>query len=120
MSLEDLGWTSEREGEFASRRALGLVPARVAREDRGRCLLLDGSGERPGVPAGSLRRAAARGAAWPAVGDWVALRSGGGEGVAVIREVLPRAGAFARKAAGATTTEQVIAANVDVVLLVTG
>ncbi len=35
----------------------------------------------------------------------------------VIRRVLPRSGALVRKAAGRTTDEQVIAANVDVAFI---
>ncbi len=57
-------------------------------------------------------------AEFPAVGDWVALDPGG-DGHSVIRAVLPRVSRFARKVAGRTTEEQVLAANVDVVLLVT-
>ena len=52
------------------------------------------------------------GVAGPAVGDWVALR---GE-LAVA--VLPRRSAFVRTAAGRTSAAQVVAANLDVVLVV--
>src|SRR5207253_6805573 len=52
----------------------------------------------------------------PAVGDWVTLR----EGRAVIQEVLPRRSAFRRKSAGFGSDDQVLAANVDTVFLLTG
>jgi ribosome biogenesis GTPase len=52
------------------------------------------------------------GLAGPAVGDWVAVR---GE-LAVA--VLPRRSAFVRTAAGRTSAAQVVAANLDVVLVV--
>jgi ribosome biogenesis GTPase / thiamine phosphate phosphatase len=116
--MEALGWTTERERAFAPWRARGLAAGRVAREDRGRYLLLLAAGERRAVPAGRLRHRARGSAEWPAVGDWVAAVVG--EHVAVIHEVLPRAGAFTRKAAGRAVAEQVIAANVDVALLVAG
>ena len=48
----------------------------------------------------------------PAVGDWVTLDGG------FITEVLPRRTAFSRRASGAETREQVLAANVDVAFVV--
>src|SRR6185503_13103556 len=57
---------------------------------------------------------------FPAVGDWVALETPETGGDARIRAVLPRASRFSRRAAGNPTEEQVVAANVDVVFLVSG
>jgi ribosome biogenesis GTPase len=60
---------------------------------------------------------------YPAVGDWVAAEPnplGKAAGDAAIHAVLPRTSAFIRGAAGSTPTEQVVAANVDTVFLVTG
>jgi ribosome biogenesis GTPase len=57
---------------------------------------------------------------YPAVGDWVALDPPDGAGRAVIREVLPRRTRFVRPARGDVAGAQVVAANVDLVLLVTG
>ena len=34
LSLEQLGWTEELEKQFAPHRAQGMVPARVAIEDK--------------------------------------------------------------------------------------
>jgi ribosome biogenesis GTPase len=48
-----------------------------------------------------------------AVGDWVALRDG------LIRAVLPRRSALVRTAAGLTSETQTLAANIDVVFVVT-
>ncbi len=87
----------------------GTVPGRVARVDRGRLTVLTQEGERRVVPAASLYDSESTG---PAVGDWVALR---GE-LAV--EVLPRKSAFVRTVAGRTSAPQVVAANLDVVLVV--
>jgi ribosome biogenesis GTPase len=68
--------------------------------------------------SGKLRRAAASDpAAGPAVGDWVAIR-GGPVGCATIHAVLPRTSQLSRRAAGRTAIEQVVAANVDTVLVV--
>ena len=68
--------------------------------------------------SGKLRLAAEEGADWPAVGDWVALELHGASSPAMIQEVLPRRSKFVRKVAGKKIAEQVMAANVDVALLV--
>ncbi|SOD94480.1 ribosome small subunit-dependent GTPase A [Blastococcus haudaquaticus] len=71
--------------------------------------MLTDQGDRRVVPAASLY---ASGDTGPAVGDWVVLR---GE-LAV--EILPRTTAFVRTVAGRTSAPQVVAANIDVVLVV--
>ena len=119
MSLQSLGWNARTESLFVPHRELGLEPARVAREDRGRYAVLDESGARSAELAGRLRHDARTRAELPAVGDWVALRPGAASS-AVIEAVLPRASSFVRKVAGDTTEEQVVAANVDTVFLVSG
>jgi ribosome biogenesis GTPase / thiamine phosphate phosphatase len=116
--MHEIGWDATRERGFAAWRERGMQPGRVAREDRGRYLLLVERGEVPAVPAGRLRHRARGTDEWPAVGDWVAAQVGAA--VAIVHEVLPRAGAFTRKAAGRGAAVQVIAANVDVALLVSG
>src|SRR5690606_35624252 len=78
--------------------------ARVARVDRGRLTVLTAEGEE--------RVHLARTAAEPAVGDWVALRGELAVGV------LPRRSAFTRTSAGRTSAAQVVAANLDTVLVV--
>jgi ribosome biogenesis GTPase / thiamine phosphate phosphatase len=52
----------------------------------------------------------------PTVGDWV--RVDDVDGAPHVREVLPRTSALVRDSAGATSREQVLAANVDIVLVV--
>ena len=55
----------------------------------------------------------------PAVGDWVALEIGTGDLDHVIRARLSRQSCFSRKAPGKSSEEQVIAANVSLVCVVT-
>jgi len=95
------------------------MPARIVAEHRERYVVADGDGERSAVLAGRFRHEAARGEDNPAVGDWVAVSHGGGDGAAIVRAVIPRRSAFVRKAAGDTTSAQVVAANVDVALIAT-
>ncbi|HBC45593.1 MAG TPA: ribosome small subunit-dependent GTPase A, partial [candidate division Zixibacteria bacterium] len=56
---------------------------------------------------------------FPTVGDWVAL-SRHNQDRAIIHALLPRQSAFARKAAGKETQEQVVATNIDTVFIVIG
>ena len=112
--LEELGWTPSFAAALAEHDDPDLVPARVSRRHHGPCVLLTADGELGGVPAGRLAEDEL-----PAVGDWVAARPLPGERKAVIEAVLPRRTAFSRKEAFRRTAEQVVAANVDTVFLVT-
>ena len=114
MDLQDLGWSAFFADAFARHEANGLIPARVAARHHGPCELLTEHGRLGGVPAGKLDDDDL-----PAVGDWVAVRPLDGERKAVIEAVLPRRTAFTRKEAWRRAVEQVVAANVDAVLLVT-
>jgi ribosome biogenesis GTPase len=119
--LYDLGWSPELSALFEPHDGLGLAPARVAGHRRGGYVVHCGSGELPATVAGRLQRAASTAADLPAVGDWVAVRVGAG--AASIHAVLPRRTAFLRRAAsdGQRRAEaQVVAANVDAVLVVSG
>jgi len=104
--LSELGWTTARAAVLAA----ACEPARVSRVDRGRLSVLTADGERRVHPGAALYDQS--GLSGPAVGDWVALR---GE-LAVA--VLPRTAAFVRTVAGRTSAAQVVAANLDTVLVV--
>lgn len=56
---------------------------------------------------------------FPAVGDWVALQHRPGDDLSIIHGVLERTNRFARRAAGPEAHEQLIAANLDTLFLVT-
>ena len=119
MSLSELGWSPALAVAFQPFAASGLHPGRVVVEHRGALVLHSESEEIWADVPGRLRHRAASGADLPAVGDWVAFgRHAQGER-ATIEAVLPRRTAFVRKAAGFESVEQVVAANVDVVFVVT-
>jgi ribosome biogenesis GTPase len=118
-SLEKLGWTESHTIDFEPYAAEGLVPARVAVQHRGSFGVLSDLGELRAVAAGRLSHEAAGAGDLPAVGDWVAIAPRLEEGTATIQAVLPRRTKFSRKAAWAAAEEQVVAANVDVVFLLT-
>lgn len=120
MQLVDLGWNSELESHFQIHAAKELTPARVVRGDRDRWQVLGVTGVRSAVVTGRFRHEAGGPAAFPTVGDWVAVQVPDGDGEVAIHAVLPRATAFVRRAAGDAIAEQVVAANVEVVFLVCG
>jgi ribosome biogenesis GTPase len=119
MDLRLLGWNDRLERAFEPHRNEGSIPARVVREDRGRYRVNDGE-EGAAEVAGRFRHEAADRTAFPAVGDWVAVRGGGGDGARTIVAVLPRTSVFLRHAVGEATEAQVVAANVDSVFVMTG
>src|SRR5918993_3942049 len=104
--LSGIGWSPDRLEHLPP----ATSPGGVARVDRGRLTVLTDDGERRVHPAAGLYDP--DGLAAPAVGDWVALR---GE-LAVA--LLPRTSAFTRTVAGRTSAAQVVAANLDLVLVV--
>jgi ribosome biogenesis GTPase len=114
--IEILGWNPKLEASFEPHARAGRVPARVITEHPGMYRVQTPQGERLAVPGGKLRHAAAGRADLPAVGDWVALELPA-DGNAAVMAVLPRASKFSRLAAGGGG-EQIVAANVDTVLLV--
>lgn len=120
MSLHTLGWTDARQSELTRLDQPCLSPARVSRQDRERYLILTGDGEFEAQVSGRFRHQALTIADYPAVGDWVAVELRPGEQSATIHHLLARTGSFSRKVAGRQTEQQVVAANVDTVLLVNG
>ncbi len=90
------------------------VPARVVAAHRSRYRIQCPDAERWAEPSGRLRNGSAD---WPAVGDWAAVRAGSGDGPAVIRAVLPRRTALSRRPPDGSPGIQVLAANVDFVLV---
>lgn len=95
------------------------ILARVASEDRQGygCLTAEGP-LRVRLP-GRLRHAALDRRELPAVGDWLAVSGAGADADAAVVAVLPRHTELVRQSAGRATSPQVLAANVDVVFVVT-
>jgi len=95
------------------------VPGRVVAEHRGAWDVETGEAVVRAGGSGSLRRSADAGGPAPAVGDWVAVHRADRSAGDTILAVLPRRTAFVRREPGREAAEQVVAANVDVVLVVT-
>ena len=122
MSLESLGWNAGYAEQFRQLQGEDWQPARLIRDNKISygALLGDGS-ELEVIMSGAVYHEANTDAELPSVGDWVALEMGeeNNEYDAVIRARLERQTCLSRKAPGKGTEEQVIAANVDVVFVVT-
>jgi ribosome biogenesis GTPase len=98
--------------------SLVATTGRVVAHFRGRYVVRIGQRDRDGIVSGRFTHHATNAMALPAVGDFVVI--GGSvddEGVVRIEQILPRKSAFVRKAAGAATEPQVLAANVDVAII---
>lgn len=111
------GWRPALAHAFAPHAARGLVPGRIAVQQRGLYIAISEHGELAARVSGRLAHDAEDGGL-PVVGDWVAMDARPGEGSATIQAVLPRRGVFLRRAAGAAQAEQAVAANIDAALLV--
>jgi ribosome biogenesis GTPase len=116
-ALSRLGWNDFFQAQLGPELSQYTV-ARVVEEQRRRYRLagdLDGWAE----VSGRFRHEARTAADFPAVGDWVCTTPSRDSNLAVIHRRLERRGAVSRKAAGRAADEQVIAANVDTIFLVT-
>jgi ribosome biogenesis GTPase / thiamine phosphate phosphatase len=121
--LATLGWDdwfADRFAAVSAPPADGLFAARVV-ADHGTGRVVHTGAERLDAQLDRRLAAAARRSSdpvLPAVGDWVTITRSARD--AVIHDVLERRTAFRRKVAGAASQEQVLAANVDVALVVAG
>ena len=117
--LDALGWDPFFDRQVSDEERARLTPARVVWEARERYRLSAGEAEWPAELAGRVRHRAGSRADLPVVGDWVLADIRAREARATIHRILNRRTRFSRGAAGRSTDEQIVAANVDRVLLVT-
>ncbi len=126
--LTELGWNRHFEEHFKPYRADGLAPGRVELEHRNLYKVVCESGHVSAEVSGRFMNSALSRGEFPAVGDWVVMNLLDGEQKGIIQAVLPRKSCFSRKAVlsggmpdtGGKTAEQVLAANIDTVFLVSG
>jgi ribosome biogenesis GTPase len=111
--LAPLGF-DERVAALVAVHPAGLTPGRVVRADRGFVFVGTGAEIVLARPAVRLLKTAEDGGL-PIAGDWVLL--GGDETEPLVEEVLARLTAITRRDPGLATRVQVLAANVDDVLI---
>jgi ribosome biogenesis GTPase len=112
--LAALGWTPQLEAAFSALGRSDLIPARIAAVHRGALELLCARGALDGSTSGRMVHAAASPTELPAVGDWVAADPESG----VVHALLPRRGGIMRAGTDGRSEPQVLAANVDLALVV--
>lgn len=118
MALEALGWNAHRQQQFSAYAQQGRVPGRVVSEHRTHLEVALAGGEVVAEVPGRLHNAAEVRSDLPGVGDFVAVSPSAGDGPAIIEAVLPRTSALIRQAVS-ERRPQLLAANVDTVLIVT-
>ncbi len=116
--IKQYGWSDALQHDFEPHERSGYVPGRIIVQQREAHTVVTDAGNLSARLSGRLRHEA-REVGHPAAGDWVAVSANVGNGTATIHAVLPRRTAFVRRAADSVQTLQVIAANIDVVFIVT-
>ena len=116
LALTRFGYSGALAASFAQVAEPGDTPARVLAVHRNRLVVATVDGEHNATLDAALceREPLDR----PAIGDWVAIHAMPPDAYG-IRALVPRRTAFIRGAAGAKVSPQVVAANVDYVLIVT-
>jgi ribosome biogenesis GTPase len=117
MTLEDLGYNSELEDYRKEQNLDSFGVGRVILEHRDRYTVKTESNEFDCELIGNLRFTVTDKNELPCVGDWVAI-SEYDEGKALIHAVFPRSSVLERKAVGKLGQTQIIAANIDVGLII--
>jgi len=121
MNITQLGWNSFFQQEFVGfGGGQDLIPARVTRQDKNSYEVICEKGNLTAQVSGAFSYLAETAAEFPTVGDWVIVNVIDDEGKAIIHKRLQRKSNFTRKAAGAETEAQIVAANIDIVFLVVG
>ncbi len=117
MNLDELGWTEDLQ-EQAEEWPEQCVPARISADYGIEYELMGESFEGSrAMLSGPLRNTRHDSLARPGIGDWVAVVPLSDP--MLIVDVAQRSSEFVRKAAGQVTKPQLVAANVDVVFVVT-
>ncbi len=113
-TLNQLGWTDEHAKTFAQYTG-PYLPGRVScRQKTVWDVLVDGGSVTTGI-SGALKKLGR----FPAVGDFVVLLHQPEAGTDTIVGILPRKSVFTRGTSGREGADQVIAANIDTIFIVT-
>lgn len=118
MNLQTFGFNQFFENEFSHYHENQVIVGRVTLEHKHLYRVLTEQGELLCEISGKFVFHAEKREDYPAVGDWVVVKPSVSEAKGIIQAILPRQSKFSRKAAGATTEEQIVATNVDTVFLV--
>ncbi len=118
LTLESLGWDGWFEAQAKSTCDKQQFAARVAAVDRDQLLLLDGNGSFRAKLSGKFMYESDTSSERPCVGDWVCVQKPEHEDFGMIHGVIKRRTCLRRKSAGESIEYQMIAANMDFVIIV--
>ncbi len=133
MDLKNIGWDSFFEDHLKQVKSktkydYNFLVGRVSAVHTNLCQVLTEGGEITAQVSGKMRDKINNeligpggdflDTGFPAVGDWVVMIHDQQHNSGMIRMILPRRTKFSRNAAGATSQEQVIAANIDYAFIV--
>ncbi|MER5359688.1 ribosome small subunit-dependent GTPase A [Streptomyces sp. NPDC005151] len=113
--MVDYGWDEACEHAFAPHRTAGLIPARIVRAERGSCEAVTDAGIIRAQIPGTADHGDPLSA--PCTGDWAALRPVTTGHAPVLHAMLERRNALVRSSSSRTSHGQVLAANVDTVVV---
>lgn len=132
MSLEKLGWNTYFQKNFEPYLNNGFCAARVITQHKGNYIVCSEKGSFNGKLSGKFMYNADVKKDYPAVGDWVAIKTIN-DTETIIYAVLPRKSYFSRKLAisggrkikngmlvGGNIEEQIIGSNIDTAFIVSG
>jgi ribosome biogenesis GTPase / thiamine phosphate phosphatase len=101
-----------------SKQYQNLFIARISSQYKNSYKIITENGEFTAEISGKFRHSVCDLSEYPAVGDFVMVdRTDGSKGNGIIHHVLPRKSVFVRKVAGSTTDAQIVATNIDTVLI---
>jgi ribosome biogenesis GTPase len=116
--LPKYGFNQFHRSNFAQLAKIDDFPGRIVAEFQGIFEACSESGEIIARPSGLLRRRHQERNALPVIGDFVVLRAES-DNEATIAAVLPRQSMLARRASGGAFNQQALAANIDVIFILT-
>ena len=118
LKLQTLGFTRFFEQQLNDLQLENKIVGRIVLEHKHSYRVMTEQGEWLATISGSYAFQALLRTDYPAVGDFVIVEKMPGEERAVIQHLLDRSSKFVRKKAGREVDEQIVAANVDIIMLV--
>ncbi|WP_246072898.1 ribosome small subunit-dependent GTPase A [Paenibacillus dokdonensis] len=118
--LMQYGWNMYWENHWNKEERSQHKPGRIIADHGQKYRVFTEEGEAWGEMSGKMQHTLQSKGIYPAVGDWVQLHMLEGEGRVIIHSIIDRKTSISRQKAGVKSAqEQLIAANVDVLFLVT-
>lgn len=122
MTLQKFGYKepfiSQTEDLLIQPNYSNCVPGRIVLEHKHSYRIVTADAEWLGTISGNFAYNASMRKDYPAVGDWVLVEKMPGEEKCIIHKLLDRQSLFSRKMAGLEIDEQIVASNIDFIMIV--